>query len=289
MRSTASSHSADLRRASNIALVAAVACSFLVLTSPALTVPALATQINYGTHAGTDVTYVNVTEDTGADEPLPLFGPPLVTGNSIDFNPLGFDAASAGVDSDITGSNLVFAIAAHIGSRIDTVSLFESGNTTQTGGVTPGSMGTASAVFAAGGLDIHEVDFAPINHISVPFSLSFTPSGGTYFLGTDGGGLPLYHTLWTGSTTLDVEAILIANGFTDFNGATRVSIDLINQLDAASQAGTAAQISKLDFGAITTGKVVRADIPEPSSVVLAALGLFGLMAVRRRCKTAGRS
>ena len=45
-------------------------------------------QINYGSHMGTHVTYVNVTEDSGEDEPLPLFGAPTVTGNSIDFNPV---------------------------------------------------------------------------------------------------------------------------------------------------------------------------------------------------------
>ena len=36
--------------------------------------PSVALQINYGTHMGTHVSYVNVTEDSGAEEPLPLFG-----------------------------------------------------------------------------------------------------------------------------------------------------------------------------------------------------------------------
>ena len=67
---------------------------------------------------GTHVTYVNVTEDSGADEPLPLFGAPTVTGNSIDFNPVGFDAGSSGGGSDITDSNLVFMVIAKSGSRI---------------------------------------------------------------------------------------------------------------------------------------------------------------------------
>src|SRR5688500_2891128 len=79
-------------------LLAVGAGAVLILAS----VPRVATaaQINYGSHMGTHVTYVNVTEDTGASEPLPLFGAPTVTGNSMDFNPVGFDAASAAAASD---------------------------------------------------------------------------------------------------------------------------------------------------------------------------------------------
>src|SRR5688500_12976431 len=126
-------------------------------------------------------------------------------------------------------------VTAKSGSRISSVTLTEAGDTTLDGNVAPGSMGTASAVFASGVLEIHEVDFMGINHISVPFSFTFSPSGGTYFLGTDGGGGPIFNTQWTGSVTLDIDAILIANGFIiapgpldPDSGATKVSIDLDN-------------------------------------------------------------
>jgi hypothetical protein len=233
----------------------------------ALLAPARAAQINYGSHMGTNVTFVNVTEDSGADEPLPLFGAPTVTGNSMDFNPTGFDSSSTDADSDITDSNLVFMVTAKSGSRIESLTLTEAGDTTQSGNVPPGSMGTASAVFASGVLDIHEVDFVGINHISVPFAFTFSPSGGTYFLGTDGGGGPIFNTQWNGSVTLDIEAILVANGFTDFFGATKVSIDMDNTLTTISQQGTSASIAKKDFGAI-----VRTVVPEPATWALAALG-----------------
>ena len=55
-------------------LAAAALLALLVFASPAL-----AATINYGSHMGTNVTYVNVSEDSGA-APLPLFGPPTVTG-----------------------------------------------------------------------------------------------------------------------------------------------------------------------------------------------------------------
>ena len=254
-----------------------------------------AAQINYGTHAGTHVNYVNVTEDT--DTPLPLFGPPFVTSDSMDFNPTGFIATSTNVGSEVTDSNLVFGVAAKSGSRISRIILNEAGDTTLGGNVSPGSMGTASAVFASGVLDIHEVDFVGINNISVPFSLTFSPSGGTYFLGTDGGGGPLFNTTWAGSVTLDIDAILIANGFAiprgpldPDGGATRVSLNLDNTLQAVSELGTSATIGKKDFGARTVVSNVPSEpggvpeVPEPASLaLLAALAPF----VRRQ-QTAAR-
>ena len=265
-----------------------------VLLLAILSQPSLGAQINYGTHMGEHVTYVDVTEDTGADEPLPLFGAPTVTGDSIDFNPVGFDAASSGGGSDITDSNLTFMVTAKSGSRIDSITFSEIGDTTLAGNVAAGSMGTASAVFASGALDIHEVDFVGINHISVPFSLTFSPSGGTYFLGTDGGGGPIFHTEWAGSVTIDVTAILIANGFVippgpidPDGGATKISIDLDNVLVAVSEPGTSAIINKKDFGGISIRANVPREpggdeeIPEPTSFVLAGLAVVGLLLRRR--------
>jgi hypothetical protein len=244
--------------------------------------PSAGAVINYGTHAGTHVRYVNVTEDSGADEPLPLFGPPTVTGNSIDFNPVGFDSTSSGVGSDQTAPNLVYMVTANLGTRIRSMTLNETGTVTLSGNVAPGSMGTAAAVFASGTLDIQEVDFGGINHISVPFSMTFNPSGGTYFLGTDGGGGPIFNTQWSGSVTLDVEAILIANNVPFTHGATKVSIDLVNTLTSTTQTGTEATITKTDFG----GQVVRLnvdnDVPEPATLSLLVIAAAIAFARPRR-------
>jgi hypothetical protein len=271
-----------------------ISLALAVLSVSVLSQPVLAAQINYGSHMGTHVTYVNVTEDSGADEPLPLFGPPTVTGNSIDFNPTGFDAESMGPDSDITDSNLVYMVTAKSGSRISKITLSESGDTTLTGNVTPGSMNTASAVFASGVLDIHEVNFQGINHISVPFSFTFNPSGGTYFLGTDGGGGPSFATEWNGSVMLDIDAILIANGIPvppgvidPDGGATKISIDMDNTLVAVSQQGTEARIAKKDFSGVVIRSNVptepggQPEIPEPATFVLVGLSVLGLGIARR--------
>jgi len=241
--------------------------------------PAFAATINYGTYAGSDVTYVFVTEDSGA-APLPLFGLPTVTGNSIDFNPVGFDATSGPAGgNETTVSNLAFMVVANSGAHIGSIAFSEAGDTTLAGAVPPASMGTATAVSAAGTVTIHEVDFAAITPIVRPVALTFTPSGGTYSLGVDGGGLPIFHTQWSGSATVNLDQILTQAGVPFSSGATKISIDMNNTLTAASESGTWAVIAKSDFGGIAIAVQVRR-VPEPTALSLAGLGLLALM--RRR-------
>jgi hypothetical protein len=252
--------------------------AFLAAALCGLPYAAFGAPISYGSHPGTSVTYVNVTEDTTTGDSQPLFGTPTVTGNSIDFTPAGFDAGASGAGgSDDTGGRLTFSIQAHLGNAITSIRFSEAGDTTLTG---VGSDATSTEVTANGTITINAVDGAAITPLTQPISLTFTPSGGTYGLATDGGGLPIYHTQWNGTATVDVAPILTSASIPFTVGATNVSIDLENLLKARSQAGTEAVINKHDFGGLS----ITAIIPEPASGLLLAFGLAGWLVARRRPK-----
>jgi hypothetical protein len=240
--------------------------------------PSYAVPINYPSHIGTTVDYLNVTEDTTTGDSQPLFGAPIYSADSIDFNPVGFDAAAAGTgDSDTTGARLTFMIMSHPGKAITNISFSEAGDTTL-GGL--GNDSTSTSVTASGTITINEVDGAAIAPLVSPIALTFTPSGGTYGLGSDGAGGPIFHTPWTGSLLVNVGPILTQAGIPFTFGASKVSIDLVNTLTATSQFGTASVISKKDFGGIS----ITVNIPEPASVLLASsafLGCVGLLLRRR--------
>lgn len=234
---------------------------------------------------GNTVTYQMVREAANsAGDTAPLFGPPTVSGDSLDFDPVGFSASTIGGGVDITDGNLAFMVKAKPGNSISNIQIAERGDTTLAGF---GSDTTFSSVTMRGILNINEVDFVGINTIALPISITnFSPSGGTYGLGTDGGGGPLYASGWNGSLLFDlttanpvVAAAFASQGIVPKTGVTKISVNFNNTLVAISQVGTSATIAKKDNGII-----IRTNIPEPTSALLAALSLAlcGLVARRVR-------
>ena len=254
--------------------VAAVALAGILLVTSAKAAP-----INYGNLPGATVDYLQVTEDAvSAGDAPPLFGAPTVTGDSIDFDPVGFDASSQNGGADITDGNLKFTIDAHAGKAIKSVTIAEAGDVTLLGIAPLLSETTFASVVTRISVDIDEVDGNPISVVSVNgLSIPFAPSGGTYGLGTDGAGGPLFTAGWNGSLLINVNAILTANGVSFVGGATRVDINLDNILTALSQQGTSASIAKKNANGVT----ITVNIPEPTGGMLALLA-GSLAAVWRR-------
>ena len=245
---------------------------------------ALAAPINYGSFTGTSVSYIDVSEESTTGDDVPLFGAPIFSGNSVDFNPVGFDASAAGADgSDVTGSRLTFMVEAHSGDAITNINFSEAGDTTLAGA---GTDATSAQVTANGTITINSVDGASITPIVRPIALAFTPSGGTYGLTSDGGGLSIFHTSWSGSSFVNVAQILAAEGVPFTLGATKLSVDIVNTLTANSESGTQALINKQDFGGISItinvpGGGGGPEIPEPASAILLGICLLSLAGSRR--------
>jgi hypothetical protein len=233
-----------------------------------------AAQINHGSHTGASVTFIDVTEDAlTLGDTEPLLGAPVFSGDSLDFNPAGFDAHASGAGgNDPTGARLTFSIRAAPGAAITNVLFSEAGDVTLSGA---GTDATGAIVTAAGTLTIHAVDGLAITPIARPITLNFTPSGGSYGLASDGGGLPIYHTQWTGSLGVNVAQILTSQSVPFMLGATNLSIDITNTATATSEAGTQSLIDKKDFGVITV------TVPEPGTGLIAGLGIAALAAGRR--------
>lgn len=260
---------------------AAVACSSLI-TWAALSATTFAAPINHGNFSGDTVDYLDVTEDTSTGDPLPLFGVPTVSGDSLDFNPVGFSANSSGGGApDQTDGQLSMMIQAKAGKVINSLLFSEAGDTSLARAL--GTLDDAvTSVTADIFIDILETTLGPITPINVPGAMTFTPSNGDYQLSVDGAGNPTFNTAWTGSAFFDLDAVLLANGV--LGEVTKVNVNIDNSLTASSAANSSAFIAKKDFDGVSiTANPDPSKIPEPSSVLL-ALGGIAAVAAGRRCR-----
>jgi hypothetical protein len=235
-----------------------------------------AAPINYGNFAGTNVSYLNVTEDSTTDPSppnAPLFGAPTVSGDALSFNPSSFGASASGVGGvDVTDGTLATTIMTSGTKRIHKVSFAEAGDYTFAGAA--GTTATAASVSASFFLTVVELDGVGVPPINITGSMAISPSGGTYDFVNDPHGPA---AIWSGNVVFDIDAELAAQGKTGM--ATKILLSLDNSLLATSEAGTAALIKKKEFNGASI--IVDTNVPEPAS--LALLALAGLtVGVRRR-------
>jgi len=254
-----------------VASLFGVACLVLV---PSLV---RAAAIDYGDFVGDTVLFQQVTEDSGTD-PGPLYGPPTVTGNSLDFDPVSFNAFATGAGgSDVTDGTLSLAIEAKPGHGILSLLFDEAGDFTLLGF---GSDNTLASVRAPFFINILEVDGAPIQPINISAVMNVAPDDGQYRLVEQGGG-PLQQGNWSGHLIVDIAQHVTDAGHDFVRGATKLSVTLDNTLTALSEEGTSAFIAKKDFGG-TSITVMGGEVPEPSTAVLFAAAVMGIVAFWRK-------
>ncbi|MCU0772161.1 MAG: PEP-CTERM sorting domain-containing protein [Verrucomicrobia bacterium] len=234
---------------------------------------AQAATTNYGNFVAGTVVYQNVTEASVTDS-IPLYGAPTISGNTLDFNPVGFGSFAQNGTSDITDGQLVLDIVAKPGNAIEILQFGEGGLFNLIGNGTAATYAKVTAIFF---IDIVEVDGIAIDPVKLIKSMTFTPAASGSF------SLPTYSVgPWTGSLSVDLENELVTRGTQFSLGATKVKVDLDNNLATVSESGTSAFIDKKDFSGFSLTVV-----PEPTSLSLMLLGLIGLGAIglrsRKKC------
>lgn len=260
-----------LGRCTHLSRIVAAGLVVAVFSSPALAIP-----VNHGNFVGTSITYQNVTEDnthvyspavgTPTIDSYPtVYGAPTVSGNALLFASTNFGVAASSGASDFLDGTLTTRMVASAGNYISKVQWTERGDYTMFGG-----SGTVVQVVAPFFVRIEETTNGPITPIYVSDNVVMTPSGGDFFApGENGAG-----KLWSGNLLEDIDAILALNKIPGH--ATKVTFSIDNILIAQTDGGGSALLKKKQAGA--TLEVV----PEPSTFLLASLGIVALVGIRLR-------
>ncbi|TWU30327.1 PEP-CTERM sorting domain-containing protein [Bythopirellula polymerisocia] len=231
--------------------------------------------IMYGDFSDTPpgaVMYLDVTESSFSKPvPPPLYGPPSITGNVLDFDPTGFGVSSSGGASGLIDGQLNYTIMALPGAGLTGFSIVESGDFSFSG-VNP-SPGTFVSASAGATVSILAVDSITLpNPIPVFASDIFVTDYPTT------GGAPSTGLLpWSLVTFVDLGAAI---PFPFDFGATKVEVAINNQLSSATTPGNQAAIAKKDFKLVPVGDLIPDNVPEPSSLALVCL--IGLFSTARR-------
>lgn len=223
------------------------------------------------------VMYTDVTESSFSnDVPPPLYGPPEVTGNTLDFDPSGFGVSSSLGGFGLVDGQITFGIEALPGAGLTGFSIRERGDYSFSGF---GSIGTAVVASAGATVTILEVDGVLLaDPIDVFASGTFVSDYATT------GGAPATGLLpWSLVTFVDLGGALASNSIPFTTGATLVEVSINNQLSTITEPTSQAAIAKKDFKIIPTGDLTPDEIiPEPATASLLLLGMASAVGLRRR-------
>jgi PEP-CTERM motif len=254
---------------------------------------ARATLVSYGTLAGANVTYTNVTENDSQfppPDPDHLFGNPSLSVDTLQFLPqnspkgLAFKLTVGGGSPGLQDGTLGLGIVpTNPAGGITSISINEGGGYAVTGGT---SATQVSAALNIANLFITSVNGNAVNPIAVAGLIeSFSRTSGTgpfvaspnsiVFSGSGGANTGT----WAGTANYSNASLVAALTGAGFSGSSRITgltLSLDNVLSGTSEASSVANIDKKFFNITTT------TVPEPATVVLAGLGAIGLAAGYRR-------
>jgi hypothetical protein len=245
---------------------------------------AKATVFPYGNFVGTDVEYFNVSESptkvpAPSGFPYPLFNPPTIVGDNLEFSPTDFNATSTGGSFPLTDSQLSTNIMTLSPSNaITSMVIKEGGSYSLIGGsANTQAIVSMNVVIAR----ILEVNGAPIAPINVTASIVYNNLGSAassvvsneLIMNNSIVQPPPINQAWNASATFDFDAALAQNGIEGH--ATDIQFAMDNTLSATSEVvngnPTTAYIDKKDFHI-----ELNDPVPEPAAVTLAVVGAFGL-------------
>jgi hypothetical protein len=212
----------------------------------------------HGNFFGTNYDYLGVQETSTFGDPEPLFGAPIIVGDSLFFSPTTFSASAAGAGGfDQTGAQLQSTIKSSGLAIIDQILIDEFGEVDLSG---VGTAATGAFISMSGVVTVVQTTGGPCVGCQIPFVGIFSP-GDLYGLPGD-----LGQTLFQGSVFVDVGAV--------YPNATEVFLSFDNDMFVSSEAGTTAIMEKKPTIIVTV-------IPEPGTFALLGAGVLGL-ALRAR-------
>ncbi len=144
-------------------------------------------QVQYGDFFGTNADFEDVTETTlSASDPVLLFGPPIISGDQLEFSPSSFSSSCTTGNTDTTSSQLTTTIRAKGAATLGTVTLGESGDFSLLASPPPGDSSTSVSALLSGIVTVTEDASGPIAPVVIPFTGTFVPMS-TFSLPTNAG------------------------------------------------------------------------------------------------------